>query len=91
MAEIPPAKQNRPQVRGLYKVTLLCYRKPGMSEEDFHHHWTKIHSAKVSDFLRSHGVVGYTQVCGASSNTISSGACSQSKVSHALLGPKRSP
>ncbi|KAI5357772.1 putative EthD domain-containing protein [Septoria linicola] len=51
----------RPERKGLYKVTILAYRKEGMSEEDFHVHWTNSHALKVSEHLRKHGVVGYTQ------------------------------
>ncbi|PPJ53236.1 hypothetical protein CBER1_11770 [Cercospora berteroae] len=52
---------NRPQRKGLYRVTILAYRKDGMSEEEFHRHWTNSHAPKVSEHLRKHGIVGYTQ------------------------------
>lgn len=48
-------------MKGLYKLTIHARRRPDLSEESFHHHWTSIHAPKVSAFLRSYGVVGYTQ------------------------------
>ena len=53
--------QERPQPQGLYKVTIHAKRREGMSEADFHRHWTDIHAPKVSHWLRKHGIVGYTQ------------------------------
>ncbi|CAK1361064.1 hypothetical protein CB0940_03525 [Cercospora beticola] len=54
-------QDDRPQRKGLYRVTILAYRKDGMSEEEFHRHWTNSHAPKVSEHLRKHGIVGYTQ------------------------------
>lgn len=46
----------------LVKVTILAYRKSGMSEEDFHYHWTTVHPPIVRNWLIRHGIVRYTQV-----------------------------
>lgn len=52
---------SRPQVKGLYKLTIHARRRDDMSEEDFHHHWTHSHAPKISAFLSKYSVVGYTQ------------------------------
>lgn len=56
-----PSDKPRPQVKGLYKLTIHARRRNDMSEEDFHHHWTHSHAPKISAFLHKYGVVGYTQ------------------------------
>lgn len=57
----PAQHPARAKKQGLYKVTIHAYRREGMSEEDFHHHWTNIHAPKVCEHLRKFGVIGYTQ------------------------------
>lgn len=53
--------ESKPQPKGLYKITIHARRREGMSEEDFHRHWTNSHSVKVSGWLKKYGVIGYTQ------------------------------
>jgi hypothetical protein len=47
----------------LLRFTILTYRKPGLSEEEFHSHWTTTHVPLVQDWLARHGILKYTQVC----------------------------
>lgn len=47
---------------GLFKLTFLLKRKPGLSEEEFHSFWTEKHPAVVNEWLAKHGVVNYVQV-----------------------------
>lgn len=51
-----------PEKQRLYKVTILAYRREGMTEDEYHEHWTKVHPGKVRDWLAKHGIVRYTQV-----------------------------
>lgn len=48
-------------MKGHYKLTIHARRRPDLSEEAFHDHWTNTHAPKVSTFLRGYGIVGYTQ------------------------------
>lgn len=50
-----------PQKQRLLRVTLLAYRNPNLTEEQFHHHWTNIHAPKVSAHLAKFGILSYKQ------------------------------
>lgn len=52
------ASTNQRQV----KISMFVYRKDGMSEEDFHHHWTVKHPLVVQDWLKKYGITRYVQV-----------------------------
>ncbi|KAK5953747.1 hypothetical protein OHC33_005016 [Knufia fluminis] len=65
MANLPPTTTGKPaesaQSKGLIRVTILTYRNPKLSEDEFHTHWSKIHSAKASFHLAKFGVISYRQ------------------------------
>ena len=42
--------------------TVCAYRKPTMSEEEFHHYMTSVHAPLVRECLARHGIVRYTMV-----------------------------
>lgn len=44
------------------KISMFVYRKDGMSEEEFHHHWTTKHPLVVNDWLKKYGITRYVQV-----------------------------
>jgi hypothetical protein len=37
-------------------------RKPGMSREEFYHHWANIHGPLVKPWAKKHGFISYKQV-----------------------------
>lgn len=43
-------------------LTILGYRKPGMSEEDYRHHMTKISAPMTKDLMVKYGVKRWTQI-----------------------------
>lgn len=43
-------------------LTILGYRKAGMSEEDYRHHMTKISAPMTQDLLVKYGVKRWTMV-----------------------------
>lgn len=56
-----------PEPNGSTKGKLLClticgFRKPGMSEEAYRHHMTKISAPMTKDLMVKYGVVRWTQV-----------------------------
>lgn len=46
----------------LLRFTMLVHRVKGMSEDDFHEHWSNRHQAIVKEWLQKHGCVKYVQV-----------------------------
>lgn len=43
-------------------LTILGYRKPGMTEEEYRHHMTKISAPMTQDLMVKYGMVRWTQV-----------------------------
>ena len=43
-------------------LTILGYRKHGMSEEDYKHHMTKVSAPMTKDLMVKYGVKRWTQV-----------------------------
>ena len=42
--------------------TVCAYRKPTMSEDEFHHYMSEVHVPLVRDLLARHGIVRYSMV-----------------------------
>ncbi|KAI7785992.1 EthD domain-containing protein [Diaporthe eres] len=43
-------------------LTILGYRKPGMTEEEYRHHMTKISAPMTQDLMVKYGMVRWTQI-----------------------------
>ncbi|EXJ89423.1 hypothetical protein A1O3_02490 [Capronia epimyces CBS 606.96] len=50
-----------PANEDLIRVTAFIYRKPGISEAEFHHYWAEIHGPKMLELSVKYGVVEYRQ------------------------------
>ncbi|ROT35842.1 hypothetical protein SODALDRAFT_381128 [Sodiomyces alkalinus F11] len=37
-------------------------RKPGLTQEQFYHHWEKVHGPLVKPWMEKHGFISYTQI-----------------------------
>lgn len=52
-----------PMDNGKYLCLTICgYRKPGMSEEAYRHHMTKISAPMTKDLMAKYGIVRWTMV-----------------------------
>lgn len=45
-------------------MTILAYKSPKLTEDEFHHHWSNVHAPLASAHLAKFGIVGYKQVGG---------------------------
>lgn len=46
----------------LLRLTLMQYKNPKISDEEFQKHWSEHHAPIASSWLARNGIVGYTQV-----------------------------
>ncbi|KAM7212995.1 EthD domain containing protein [Rhypophila decipiens] len=59
--EIPPAPSGNPDTQFLC-LTICGYKKPGMSEDDYRHHMTKVSAPLTKDLMVKYGVKRWTQI-----------------------------
>ena len=50
-----------PTKERLIRVTILSHRREGITEEEFHHHWTHVHAPLIQQWLADNGILRYTQ------------------------------
>jgi hypothetical protein len=46
----------------LFAITICARRKPGMSEDDYHHYISKVHAGHLKQLLVDKKIVDYTMV-----------------------------
>lgn len=46
----------------LLRLTLMQYKNPKITDEEFQKHWSEHHAPIASAWLARNGIVGYTQV-----------------------------
>jgi len=65
---IPPAQQHDQEIKmsvqteRLFCWTVCAYRKPGMSEEDYHKYMSEVHAPLVKDLMVEYGIVSWEMV-----------------------------
>ncbi|KAK4168182.1 EthD domain-containing protein [Cladorrhinum sp. PSN259] len=58
---IPPPPAGNPDSQFLC-LTICGYKRPGMSEEDYRHHMTKVSAPMTKDLMVKYGVKRWTQI-----------------------------
>ncbi|KAB8073967.1 EthD domain-containing protein [Aspergillus leporis] len=63
----PSSFTEPPEPQGASDGKLLClticgYRRPGMSEEEYRHHMTKVSAPLTQDLMVKYGVIRWTQI-----------------------------
>jgi hypothetical protein len=51
-----------PQKERLFCWTVYAYRKPGISEEEYHEYMSKVYAPVVKDLIVKHGIVSWVMV-----------------------------
>ena len=51
-----------------HRLSVCAYRKPGMSEEDYHKYMSEVHAPLVKDLMVKYGIVSWEMVLQAPSN-----------------------
>ena len=51
-----------PKQAKVVRFSLFARRNKGLSEEEFHRHWSEVHGPLVVEWLARYGTVRYTQV-----------------------------
>ena len=59
---IPSTETMAPQKERLFCWTVCAYRKPGMSEEDYHKYMSEVHAPLVKDLMVKYGIVSWEMV-----------------------------
>ncbi|KAK4244980.1 EthD domain-containing protein [Corynascus novoguineensis] len=57
-----PQPPSEPSHGRLLCLTICGYRKPGMSEEDYRNHMTKVSAPMTRDLMVKYGVIRWTQI-----------------------------
>ncbi|KAL2018467.1 hypothetical protein VTK56DRAFT_823 [Thermocarpiscus australiensis] len=57
-----PQPPSEPSNGRLLCLTICGYRKPGMSEEDYRNHMTKVSAPMTRDLMVKYGVIRWTQI-----------------------------
>ncbi len=52
------------QIERLFCWTVCAYRKPGMSEQDYHKYMSEVHAPLVRDLMVKYGIVTWEMVSG---------------------------
>ena len=51
------------EARRLFQWTVCAYRKPGMSEEEYHHYMSEKHAPLVKGLLAKYGIIKFSMAC----------------------------
>lgn len=50
------------QSQTIYRVITFFSKRPDLTDEEFSHHWEKVHGPLVIPWALKHGFIGYVQV-----------------------------